>query len=152
MIEEGTYPARVSSHQFQVSSQKGTEYISLVFKIEPGSPHAGMRVERKGWLTDKAMDYTLRDLRTCGWDGVDLENLGPLDRVVDIVVRHEEDENNNVREVVAYVNELGSGPGGRPMDKGQLRKLAERVKARQAAGGSGNGGGKRKGPDSDIPF
>jgi len=150
IIPEGTYKARRKRHDFMVSPKKGTEYISIVFRISPDQPHAGDLVERQAWLTDAAMDRTLADLKLLGWDGVDIEELGPLDNEVDIVIKHDYDDNDRPTARVAFINEVGAVFGGRLMEKGQLRKLAERVKSRQSGGGGGGipkaGGGK------DIPF
>jgi hypothetical protein len=153
MIEEGTYKAKVSSHQFGVSSKKETEYISIVFRIQPGQPHEGMRVEWKGWFTDKSTARTLESLQLCGWDGADLENLGQLEREVEIVVKHESDDYGEVTEKVAWVNEIGRQVGGRPMSKGQLRQLAERVKSGKGKAAAGDDfPPKTSGGNKDIPF
>lgn len=142
IIDEGTYRARArkDSATFGVSSKKGTEYVSAQFVIAPDEPFEGRSVPWTGWMTEKAMDRTLESLKMCGWDGVDIERLGPLDREVDIVVRHEVDERTGeVREArVAFINEVGSGPMGRSMDKGQLRSLAQRIKARQGRPAAAN--------------
>jgi len=133
MIEEGKYKARASSKQFMESSKKGTEYISVVFKISQGEPHAGMRAEWKGWLTDGAMERTLESLCTMGWDGVDLTNLGPLDKEVEIDIQHEDDDKGNPRERVAWVNEIGRTVGGKPMTPDAIRRMADKVKARSGS-------------------
>jgi len=141
MIEEGKYKAKRSSHQFMVSSKKGTEYVSVVFRISEGQDFAGKRVEWAGWLSPAAIDRTLEALRLMGWDGKDLRELGPLDQEVEIDVEIEDDEQGNTRERVKWVNEIGRSNMGAPMSPDQLAGLAERVKARASGGGSSAGGG-----------
>jgi len=115
-----------------------------------------------GYFTDETKDRTFRALRNAGWQGTDLSDLSDLSRddtpAVDLVVKHEPDQNGELRERVAWVNLPGSGGIAmkQALDADAARKFASEMKgavvaydqaagtpkaqARRAPAPAGNGG------------
>src|SRR5690348_3963830 len=68
MIAAGKYEAKAVSATL-VESKNGTEGVCVTFELED---EARSRITWTGWLSDKALEYTGRDMRTCGWKGNDV--------------------------------------------------------------------------------
>jgi hypothetical protein len=91
-IEAGTYSAVVQDVWLGVS-RGGTDYIAVRFATSPGELNGG-EITWYGYLSEKAAPYTLKNLRTLGWQGT---MIGELDKrpelipsPVDIVCEEEE--------------------------------------------------------------
>jgi hypothetical protein len=106
---------RIASHGLSRSGQKGTPCIAVVFEDE-----AGQRITYYGYLTDAALEYTVRALETMGWKPAEhdwrVDVLNDTDllvgNLVEIVVEEEEYE-GKVRSKVRFVNEIGGAMGER---------------------------------------
>jgi hypothetical protein len=127
MIPAGKFRAIADGRPMLQETKSGKAYVAVDFRLLDGES-AGETIGWSGWLTsDKAEARTLKALRTCGWKGDDLSDLGELDQEVSITVEHEEWE-GKVRAKVAWVN----GPRA-PLDASKAKSIAARLKAKAAA-------------------
>lgn len=110
-------------------SRSGKDYIGMAFEDAEGNSISADR-----WLTEKTVDRTISELKTCGWDaeanGYDFTQLNaspsPIEgNEVEIQVK-EEAYNGTMQNRVAWINPIG-GPKARP---DRAAKIAERMKAR----------------------
>jgi hypothetical protein len=131
VIPAGVYPARPTRHQWGYT-EGGKEQVLVEFQITGDTPEAGTSLAWFGYFTDKTWERTLEALRYCGWEGDDLANLGELDKDVEIVVEHEDDESGVTRAKVRWVNKPGGGRVQlkKPMSEGELRHFAASMKNR----------------------
>lgn len=70
MIEAGRYTARLVEAQIGIQEKDGKEY--MLFTVETDT---GDIVDHKGWLTERAAEYTIKTLRAFGWTGTDLASI-----------------------------------------------------------------------------
>lgn len=188
----GRFPAICRSIQFNEAGTGNTQVV-IGFEIcEIAEGPEGPQYEATGTFqtyfgafTDKATVHTVKALRACGWTGDDLAELpeladaGSLSEPVSLVIVHEEYK-GEWKAKVKWVNTPNGGTGKikleRPLEGGDLRDFAQRMKsriraesgttggARRAAPSSGNGRGNAphpnapgstygsSAPDDDIPF
>jgi hypothetical protein len=109
MLEPGTYRA-VALEGALAMTGTGKVQVAVLFQL--------LDVPEKkmtwyGYFTDETKDRTFRALRNAGWKGTDLADLSDLSRddtpEVALVIKHEPDQNDELRERVAWVNLPGSG-------------------------------------------
>lgn len=95
-MENGTYKAKPLG---AVLGETGTgkEQVGIEFEVVLGEDETGVQVGRityYGTFTDRAMEITLKALRTSGWKGDDLADLssvgGPDAPEVSLVIENEE--------------------------------------------------------------
>lgn len=89
------------------TAKTGTEQIAVTFETDSGS-----RISWYGYFTDKAAEYAIKTLRTCGWQGDDPAEItvDDINDPVELDVQEEEDRNGNVKCKVAWVNKPGGAP------------------------------------------
>jgi len=116
MITEGRYKAKATGNVvLGKSSQKGTPYVELYFKILEG-PNQGGEVRWQGYFSEKTATRTVEALQNCGWEGDDIGEfsdggLHGLDtNEVSVVVELEQYQTNDgetkTAPRVAWVNKL----------------------------------------------
>lgn len=129
MIPEGQYTATCIDKQFGTTST-GKKQVVLRFRIDSGE-HAGQELNWYGYFTDRTWERTLESLRYCGFKGDNLDQLGPLDQQVSIVVGHNEYEGKTSARV-DWINRLGEGSISlsNPMKGDELRKFAASMRKR----------------------
>lgn len=158
MISQGTYRARPKSATLSVSGS-GKEQVSVVFDLlDPG--FEGQTLQWWGYFSsDKAVEIAVKALRTCGWQGNDLQDLTSVDPEceVELVVELEEYE-GKTRPKVKWVNAPG-GPTAPPLEAQKAKAFAASMKARIAAleGGAPRTTTRKPAPapkpaDADVPF
>ncbi len=106
----GTHAAKVVSHGLGKSGT-GTPHIAVLFENV-----AGERITWYGYLSDKAIERTVKTLEDLGWvpahDGGDITALNGTDRLVGAeaeVVVEAEVYNGEERRKVKWVNRPGGG-------------------------------------------
>lgn len=138
MIEPGTYRARaVGPEEVRFGmSNSGNEQVSVLFELIDESV-AGQRMTWFGsFASDKATEITIKALRNCGWDGVDMMDMTGINTgEVDLVVVCEADEQGTNRTKIKWVNKPGDGRVDfkNPMSDGQRVAFAQRMKGRLLA-------------------
>jgi hypothetical protein len=129
--QPGHYLARVISQYFGESQRTGTPKFCLVIRITRNLDNvdaycAPVQKEIVWWITDKNVEWVMRDLRSLGYTGTTLYGLHPEERGshdfrgqdVEVVCVHEEDEDGRVWERWRL-----SAPTTRLKDKAKLRRL-----------------------------
>lgn len=107
----GQFPAGIKGNYFAYSSNKNTPYIAVMFETEHGT------VTKYMYLSPKALEYSKKDLMTCGWDGKNIERLAEdkdmlAGGTVWITVSHEMNQDNTKkRAIVEYVSTSEYIPG-----------------------------------------
>jgi hypothetical protein len=123
-LDDGRYRARGVSADYGVAGT-GTEQVAVLFELE-----GGYRRTWYGYLSDNAVERTLKALKACGV--TNLETLEGIDaNEVEVVLKTEE-YNGNWNQKIAFVNELGSGAIAMKtrMAPEQKRSFAERMKGK----------------------
>ena len=129
-IEPGTYVAKCIGAQTG-ESKTGTPHIALEFEVTDGA-WSGQRISAYRYLSEKTMDRTLEDMRTCGWTGKDLTDLsGIYTNDVEIVVADETYEGKTYARV-QWINKLGGKASGAPLPEDKLALVNQRIRARLA--------------------
>jgi len=128
MIPEGTYRARGVDAALGYAGT-GTEQVAVEIAIL----EEGFEAQHMTWygsFSEKALKFTLKALRTLGWEGDDLSQLEGIDRnEVYIKVEHEEDQEGNLRARVQWINSSAGGLQLKTrMDEGAAKAFAERMK------------------------
>jgi hypothetical protein len=142
-----------------LANDKKTEYLQLSFRIESG-PYAGKVLTWKGFLSDKAHEFTVQALGYCGarmanGDFMDLEGVDS--NVVQIVVdvsQFPDQRTGEVKEAsqVQFVNPLsGKIKAENQADSSVVSRLRERCRA-AALKAKGGGGSVPTSGGNDIPF
>ena len=145
-IPAGTYPARAVDAQLGQSTQKGTEYIGVTFEIRDPELE-GEQIEWQGWLSEKALPYTVQALQNAGWKGDDIENcmrdgLGSVD--CELMIEWEE-YRNKYRAKVKFVNKPAT-----PLDGKKKDSIRDRVRAAVKHGAAKEPA--RPDPEDDVNF
>lgn len=115
MIGKGKHEVGIRSTCLTKSGQKGTPCVAVVFEDDIGET-----ITYWGYLTDAALEYTMKSLAAMGWKAEDhdgrIDSLDGTDllvgKKVEIVVDEEEYE-GKVRSKVKFINEIGGGVGER---------------------------------------
>ena len=129
MIDAGKYRARAREWAFGLA-KSGNEQIGVQFDLldQPGES-----ITWFGSFAPKALEFTLKALRACGWQGADLAeldcNMGGLEQnEVVLVVEHEEYQGKTSARV-RWVNAAGGVGMANPLDQGGLKSFAARMRA-----------------------
>lgn len=166
MLENGVYRARASSGALG-ETKGGKEQVAVEFEVLDDGFH-GQRITWFGYFTDKTTEGTLRALRTMGWRGDDLSDLGGIqDNEVSLVVEQEEYEGKWTAKV-RWVNAIGGGVGLKaPLSPDKAKAFAARMRAQVLAFDKSEGAPKPSAPrpaprgdpreppphdDNDLPF
>ena len=131
MIGKGKHEVGIRSTCLTKSGKNGTPCVAVVFEDDVGET-----VTYWGYLTDAALQYTLKSLAAMGWDSAEhdgrIDTLDGTDllvgRKVEIVVDEEEFE-GKVRSKVKFVNEIGGGLGER-MAPEESKSFAAQLRAK----------------------
>lgn len=150
MIEEGSWKARARESALGTAST-GREQIGIDFEILEG-PNVGHHITWYGYFTEETWERTIESLRTCGWGGSDLSELGSPDgsgrpaaesgldaNEVRIVIAHEPDLQGEYRARVKWVNSVGGVAMKDRMDVGAAKAFAQKMRGRILALGAQQG-------------
>lgn len=166
-MKPGTFLCKVvapSSGWFGEAGSNNTPFIHIPLVVTQDGECNGERITYQGWITDKSVERTVKNLsEVFGWDG-DLEALanmlndGPFVGMECQIVCEEETYDGKPRVVIKWLN--APGGGGKSMDRNSALALAKRLSARSKAAATAERPPKRKpqvDPDLDaaedsIPF
>lgn len=146
--------ARARDWGFAESTQKKTPYlwIEFVFTELVGDNNEELTIKDYMYLTDKTIEYVVRDLTTMGWHGVSIFDLDKSDpkafdlsqKEVLLTVEIEQYTNDKGetknRPKVKFINDPDYVPDT-PMEKQELKKLNDKIRAKVMAYRSKNGNG-----------
>lgn len=166
-MKGGTFLCKVISPTngwFGEAGTNNTPFIRIPLVVEQEGPSEGDQIVFQGWITDKSVAKTVKNLsEVFGWDG-DLEalagmvNTGPFVGKQCEIVTEEDEYNGKTRVVIKWLNSPGSG--GKSMDKEKAIALARRLSARSKDAATTTPPSHRKppsdpdldAPEDDIPF
>lgn len=124
------------------SSKSKVEQYVIEFAVartdDQGAPRVDSIVKTQTVTTDEQMGYVLQDLRTCGWDGADPDNIElDVNRTVRLVITTDE-HGDKVKSI--YPLE-GGGLGKyllskQAMPEDRKRAVTDRLRAAMAASGT----------------
>ncbi len=141
MISEGRHDAKAIAMDLGIT-ESNKEYVNIRFELT-GDEKGG--INWRGWLTDKALEYTVKSLRILGWRGNDLSSDdGIIGTEVSLVIEHEEYK-GKVSAKVKYINEAGGG--GKKLDKAKAKALGAVMATRIAGLAQRENGAPPDGPD-----
>ena len=135
-IGKGKHTVGILSTCLTKSGQKQTPCVAVVFEDEVGDT-----ITYWGYLTDAALEYTMKSLAAMGWDSA--KHDGRIDTLdgTDLLVGHkveivvdEEEYDGKVRAKVKFVNEIGGGLGER-MDPAEASSFAAELRKKILAMG-----------------
>lgn len=138
LIPEGTWACRGVSYALGYTSQDG-EQVGVEIELQPDQHEDvdGRHITWYGQFSEKAEPFTLKTLRTLGWQGDDLSNLdGIVDGpVCEAVIQHEEGLDGVLRHRVRFINAVGAGGVAMKsrMTEEQAKAFAERMRGRVLA-------------------
>jgi len=113
MLPVGNYNAQIEGHDLTALGDKGTPCVVFNVVLRDGKDAEKQNVDCEGvrkkilmWLTDKALPYTVKNIRSLGYTQDDIKGLGMeheessglLGVQVRISCKHAEDQNGVVRE------------------------------------------------------
>lgn len=113
MLPIGNYNAQIEGHDLTALGDKGTPCVVFNVVLRDGKDAEKQNVDCEGvrkkilmWLTDKALPYTVKNIRSLGYTQDDIKGLGMehedssglLGVQVRISCKHAEDQNGVVRE------------------------------------------------------
>jgi hypothetical protein len=131
-LKDGIYRARALGAGLG-ETKSGAEQVAIEFDF---LDFEGTRLTYYGTFSDKAVEHTLRALRTAGWRGDDLADLssigGPDAPEVDLVVENEEWE-GKVRLKVRWVNPRGGLGMKAALAPDKAKAFAARMRGQVAA-------------------
>lgn len=164
-MKKGTFTCKVvapSNGWFGEAGRNNSPFIRLPLIVTQEGPCEGEEVIYQAWITDAAVDRTVKNLaEVFGWDGdlprlAKLTNTGPfVDKSCQIVCEEEEHE-GRTKVVVKWLNAVGSG--GKLMEVNRALELANRLAGRAKAAATGAPPPKRatdpdwSAPDADPSF
>lgn len=115
-------------------TESGKDRIRVMFAL--GGDYVGRHLTWDGYFTDATFDRTVEALRHMGWEGMDLGDIGGLDKNdVELVVGVERYTNPETGEEKTYnrvdwVNRSASLFLKKPMDAAQKASFAQRMKGK----------------------
>jgi len=114
------------------------ECVAVRFEVTEGEL-TGEQITWYGYFTDAAQQYTMANLRTCGWTGDDLYDLSSIDGTGDVsIVLVDDDFNGKVTLKVKYINAPGGGAMlNAPMDDAQRKAFAAKMRGAAVASRQG---------------
>lgn len=163
ILPPGTYRARAKKTACGHTESSGTPYVSVTFEILSGE-YAGGEIDWKGWLSERAIPYTIKTLITLGFTDTTVDPLADnapelVAAEAEIVLEHETWK-DQPREKVKWINKAGGGKGAQ--GKLGLDLRAAFASARKEAGVNGKPvNGKPVSPrqpepavvaEEDVPF
>jgi hypothetical protein len=154
----GTFIARAVSSDIGKIGQNGTPALVLQMRVTQGDAQ-GRTFRKTCWISDAALEFTVDNLRSCGWTGSDLKafiecsedkihKLLP-DEVSIVLEEQRSERDGKVYTQVQYINRIGAGTatvkdklGGNELDalSAKIRMLG------------GNTSATTDGPEDDFDF
>lgn len=131
-IADGKYRAKAVEWGLGESSN-GTPQIAIKFEL---LDYDNSFITWYGAFTEKALPWTEKAMRVCGWVGYDLEQLDTLGtNEVELVVVNEEypEGSGQFYSRVKWVNPAGGIGLKKQMDAGGMKAFAESMKAKLMA-------------------
>lgn len=148
MIPEGTYKMRPKAAGL-LENHSGNEQAGIEFEfVENDYPPMAWY---GSFASDAAVEYTVKVLRVCGWEGLDLSDLTSIERnkpEVQCVVEHETYE-GKTRAKIKYVNKIGTRVSEAGLDPARAKAFAANMRSRIAALGVKP---RVSQPSADSPF
>lgn len=131
-IPDGTYRARAVEAILTTTRQdKPCVVVTFEFLDQAWKD---VRMQWRGYFTDKTTDRTLESLRYCGWKGDDVTKLDGVDECeVDLVVAREKDLKGRWMPRVQWVNKPGMAAAGAPMPPDRAAAFAAAMRGAAAA-------------------
>jgi hypothetical protein len=116
----------------------GKEQFAIAFKILDGADQGRTITWFGTFASDAAFEYTVKQIKKCGWTGSDLTAVELSSEPVSILIEDEEFEGK----VRTKVKAVGNGGGGiKQMDQNRAKsfaaKMAQRIKAFDVKNGTG---------------
>lgn len=126
ILDAGTYRAKAVGAAL-CFTKAGAEQVAIEFELLDCE---GYRMTYFGTFGEKALEHTIKALRTCGWQGDDLSSYEGVDaNEVSLVIEHEEWE-GKVSAKIRWINPVG--PGGAalkaPMAPDQAKAFAAKMR------------------------
>ena len=115
------------------------EVVAVRFEVTEGE-FQGEWITWYAYFTDKAVEYTMANLRTCGWTGDDLADLSSINGSADVViVLVEEEFNGETTLKVKYINDPNGGGVmlNAPMDETARKSFAAKMRGAAVASRQG---------------
>ena len=129
MIPEGRYKCRATEAALAFTSQGAPQVAVDIVITEEESEYCGQHRTWYGSFTEKSTERTLQSLRILGWKGDDLSDLTGIDEnEAYVTITHEEDQNGELRDRAAFINANAGLAIKTPMDEGEAKAFAERMK------------------------
>lgn len=127
-IENGKYKARGVKGELGLTST-GKEQVGVELALT-GDGYVGTSLTWYGYFTDAALPFTIKTLRTLGWQGSDLADLSGIDaNEVELVVENEEYEGKN-RTRVKFINAIGGLSMKEPLPADRAKAFAAAMKGK----------------------
>lgn len=155
----GTYRAVAvpESAQFGATPTTGSEFLEVAFRVIDDGPEKGKEMPRSFWLTPKAQEYAIADLRVCGctFPGGDITDMSGLGtKEVEIVVQKQKPKDGEVESKyteIRFINDPHA-PRRHVPAIGDDKKAALRDRLRAAVLEAKSKDGESLGGGDDIPF
>jgi hypothetical protein len=138
LIPEGTWKCRGVSYALGYTSQDGEQVgVEIMLLPDQHEDVDGRHLTWYGQFSEKAEPFTLKALRTLGWQGDDIADLsGVIDGPeCEAVIGHEQDLQGEWRHRVRFIQAVGAGGVAMKskMTEDQARAFAERMRGRVLA-------------------
>jgi hypothetical protein len=151
IVKAGRYNARVVDHGIS-ETKAGDPQVAIRFAFE--TPEGERELTYYGSFKEKALEHTIKALVTCGLQGSNPAGALEINKEVSIVVEVDKDFEGHDRNVVRWVNPLGSGMI-KKIDPSKAAALLERYSGavmafKEKTGVKPSNGGFD--PDEPIPF
>lgn len=126
LIPAGVYRARATDAQLG-QTNSGSEQVAIAFQVLTLG-FENQRLAYYGQFGEKSLEITVKALRACGWQGLDLADLsGVSANEVNLVVEHETYE-GKTRARVKWVNDGQAGLMKNVLDAGAAKSFAQRMR------------------------
>lgn len=127
-LENGKYRAKAVPGQWGVGvAGTGTPQVGVMFEL---LDRQGETISWYGFLTDKSIEITVRGLRACGWEGVELSDLSGLDKnEVVLVIENETYEGKTIPKV-RFVNSSGGLTMNNVLEGNELQAFSAQMRAK----------------------
>lgn len=138
LIPEGTWKCKGVSAALGYTSQDGEQVGVEIFLLPDQDDDVdGRHITWYGQFSEKATPYTLKTLRTLGWQGDDVSDLSGITDgpECEAVIAHEEGLDGETRARVRFINAPGAGGVAMKskMSEDQAKAFAERMRGRVMA-------------------
>lgn len=120
MVNPGHYIATILSHAIG-ETRKGDPQAVVTFAFEASGPQ---KITYYGSFSEKAMQYTIKNLITCGLKGNNPAGDLEIGKQVEIVIDIEADENGKDRNKVKFINRIGETRNAIPQDLAKAKLAA----------------------------